>query len=92
MSTTSPAQMGEARPLHFGAENRNGGGGQKIQKCSKESAFDVFCTEFSLIWDRKSQFFRALRARAVIHSLELGSHLRLGPKVACFTTTCARNV
>ena len=93
MSTTSPAQMGGGArpPPHFGAEKPKwGGGGQKVQKCSKESTFDVFCTEFSLNWDRKSQFFRALRARSIIHSLQLGSHPRLGPKVACFTTTCAQ--
>ena len=66
------------------------GGGQKVQKCSKESTFDVFCTEFSLIWDRKSQFFRALRARSIIHSLQLGSHPRLGPKVACFYNMCPK--
>ena len=85
-------KWGGLAPPILAPKNRNGGGGggQKVQKSSKESTFDAFCTEFSLNWDRKPQFFRALRARSIIHSLQLGSHPRLGPKVACFTTICAQ--
>ena len=52
------ANGGGARPLLILApKNRNKGRGQRAQKCSKQSTFDVFCTDFSLNWDRKSQFF-----------------------------------
>ena len=78
------------KPPHFGAENPKWGGGQKVQKCSKREHFwRILHGVFSDLGP-KIPIFRALRARSIIHSLQLGSHPRLGPKVACFTTTCAK--
>ena len=62
-----PGANGGGSPPILAPKTRNGGEAKKYKKCLKETTFDVFCTKISLIWDRKSQFSRALRARSIIH-------------------------